>query len=90
MWRELLPLREKVLGGEHPDTLRTRNNLALAINAQGRSAEAETMWRELLPLREKVLGGEHPDTLTTRNNLASAINAQGRAAEAHQTRNSVW
>jgi hypothetical protein len=25
---ELLPLRERVLGPEHPDTLATRNNLA--------------------------------------------------------------
>ena len=53
MWRELLPLREKVLGREHPDTLTTRNNLAGAIHAQGRSAEAEAMLRELLPLQKR-------------------------------------
>jgi hypothetical protein len=75
-------LAHRNLGREHPDTLTMRNNLAGAIHAQGRSAEAEEMWRELLPLREKILGREHPDTLTTRNNLAVAIRAQGRPAEA--------
>jgi tetratricopeptide (TPR) repeat protein len=82
MFRELLPLHEKALGGEHPDTLATRNNLARAINAQGRSAEAEAMYRELLPLLEKVLGGAHHNTLRARGNLAWTINAQGRSAEA--------
>jgi hypothetical protein len=76
-------LAHRNLGPEHPETLTARSNLAWAIAAQGRAAEAEAMWRELLPLREKVLGPEHPETLTTRSNLASTIAAQGRAAEAH-------
>ena len=86
MWRELLPVQEKVLGPEHPDTLRTRADLGWAIGAQGRCAEAEAMLRELLPVQEKVLGGKHPDTLRTRGNLAGAMNEQSRAAERTQNR----
>jgi hypothetical protein len=51
-----------MLGPEHPDTLMTRNNLAIALNEQGKYAEAETQDRELIKLYEKVLGPEHPDT----------------------------
>ena len=32
--------RERVLGADHPDTLRTRNNLATAYRDAGRAAEA--------------------------------------------------
>ncbi len=72
----------RFLGPEHPDTLRSSNNLASAIDAQGRHAEAEALHRETLASSERVLGPEHPDTLRSSNNLASAIRAQGRHAEA--------
>ncbi len=75
-------LSHRNLGREHPETLKTRNDLALAINAQGRPDEAEAILREVLALQEKVLDREHPDTQRRRNNLAVAINAQGRPAEA--------
>jgi Tetratricopeptide repeat len=64
--------RERVLGGEHPDTLTSRNNLAYAYASAGRLAEAIALLERTLTDRERVLGGEHPDTLTTRNNLAYA------------------
>ena len=34
---------ERVLGADHPDTLATRNNLALAYQVAGRTAEAITL-----------------------------------------------
>ena len=66
-----MPLRERVLGPEHPDTLTTRNNLAAWRGEAGDAAGAVAAFAELLPLRERVLGPEHPDTLATRHNLAS-------------------
>ena len=75
-------LAHRNLGRKHPGTLATRHNLAAAIDAQGRSAEAEAMYREVLPLQEKVLGREHPGTLATRHDLAGALEAQGRSADA--------
>ncbi len=45
IYREVLALREKVLGPEHPDTLSTRHNLAGALIDQGRPAEAETSYK---------------------------------------------
>jgi tetratricopeptide (TPR) repeat protein len=78
----LLADRERVLGRDHPDTLRTRNNLADAYMAAGRTAEAVALYEQNLTDRERVLGRDHPDTLRTLNNLAGAYLAAGRTAEA--------
>jgi hypothetical protein len=59
-----------------------KNNLAIALQSQGRYGEAETLYRETLAVRQRVLGSEHPDTLGTVNNLANALWAQGKYGEA--------
>ena len=59
----LLADRERMLGADHPDTLQTRNNLANAYQAAGRTAEAITLHEQTLADRERVLGADHPDTL---------------------------
>jgi tetratricopeptide (TPR) repeat protein len=73
---------ERVLGPDHPDTLRSRNHLALAYQEAGRAAEAIPLHERTLADQERVLGPDHPDILNSRNNLANAYRAAGRAAEA--------
>jgi tetratricopeptide (TPR) repeat protein len=80
--RQVNPLREKVLGPEHPDTLTSMSNLAVVLERQGKYEEAESMSRQTLAQREKVLGPEHPDTLTSMGNLAVALWRQGKYEEA--------
>jgi tetratricopeptide (TPR) repeat protein len=87
--RDVVSVREQVIGPEHPDTLTSRNNLANALDAQGKYAEAEAEHRAVLKLREKVLGPEHPDTLRSRSNLANALYAQGKYAEAEAEHRAV-
>ena len=41
--QETLKIREQVLGPEHPSTLTSRNNLALAYGAVGRYEEADEL-----------------------------------------------
>ncbi|KAF2201833.1 kinesin light chain [Delitschia confertaspora ATCC 74209] len=82
MHREMLALREKVSGKEHPFTLTTMNNLAHILNDQGKYAEAEKVHREMLALIEKMLGKEHLFTLTTMNNLADTLGGRRKYAEA--------
>ena len=65
-----LPIRERVLGPEHPSTLTARHNLAYWTGEAGDAAGARDQYAALLPIRERVLGPEHPSTLTTRHNLA--------------------
>ena len=82
--RQALQLMEKVLGKEHPDTLRSMNNLALILNNQGKYEEAEQIHQQALQFRERVLGKEHPNTLTSMNNLANVLRSQGKYKEAEQ------
>ncbi|RJP18113.1 MAG: TIR domain-containing protein [Candidatus Omnitrophota bacterium] len=82
LYRRALAIREKVLGGEHPDTATSLNNLAGLYNSQGRYEEAEPLCRRALAIREKVLGGEHPDTAISLNNLAGLYDSQGKYEEA--------
>ncbi|KZZ95532.1 Tetratricopeptide-like helical [Moelleriella libera RCEF 2490] len=80
--RQAFSLREKVLGPEHPSTMTSMNNLAVALYWQGKYTEAELMHRQKLALTEKVLGPEHRDTLTSISNLASVLDSQGKYEEA--------
>ena len=73
---------ERVLGADHPDTLRSRNNLALAHRAAGQLNEAIPIHEETLTALTRILGPNHPDTLISRNNLADAYRAAGRVNEA--------
>ena len=72
----------RVLGPNHPHTLSSRNNLAIAYSVAGRTAEAITIHEAMLKLEETKLGPDHPDTLAGRNNLALAYLAAGRTADA--------
>ena len=72
---------ERILGPDHPETLLSRNNLAIAYQGAGRVDEAITLYEQTLAARERVLGPDHPDTLATHNNLASAYRAVGRTGE---------
>jgi tetratricopeptide (TPR) repeat protein len=72
----------RMLGPDHPDTLASWNNLAIACQEVGRTAEAIRLHERALAGRVRVLGPEHPDTLASRNNLAIACQRVGRTAEA--------
>jgi hypothetical protein len=50
----LLADYERVLGTDHPDTLTTRNNLALAYREAGRTAEAIALHEQTLADRERA------------------------------------
>ena len=82
LYEQNLAAQERELGADHPDTLATRHNLALAYQATGRTAEAITLYEQNLAAQERELGADHPDTLATRHNLALAYQATGRTAEA--------
>ena len=62
---------ERVRGADHPDTLRWRNNLAMAYRAAGRTAEAIPLLERTLADCERVLGADHPDTNAAREDLAA-------------------
>jgi hypothetical protein len=72
----------ELLGADHPDTLRTRRNRALAMRDQGNVAEAIPELRAVIDLQERTLGPGHDETAQTRRNLAElmgGISADGLA-----------
>lgn len=73
---------ERVLGLEHPDTLRCIASLGLDLQGQGKYKDAEAMLRQALESFEKVLGFEDLDTLSAVNNLGVVLERQGRHTEA--------
>ena len=77
-------LQKEVLGPKHPDTLASRDSLAMTYSQQGRSSEAEQLQVQVLALRKEVLGPKHPNTLTSMNNLAMTYSQQGRSSEVEQ------
>jgi eukaryotic-like serine/threonine-protein kinase len=77
-------IQRRMLGPEHPDTVKSTQNLASVLYEEGRFAEAEKLDRETLNIRRRVLGPEHQDTLKSMNNLAVVLWAEGRFAEAEK------
>ena len=77
----MLVSRERVLGAEHPDTLKSRNNLAETLRAQRKNAEAEEVHRAALGIMERVLGAEHPNVFTSCANLALCLEDQKKLPE---------
>jgi hypothetical protein len=81
---QVMDMRKKLLGAEHPDTITSMANLASTYQNQGRWNEAEQLEIQVMDMRKKLLGAEHPDTLTSMANLASTYQKQGRWNEAEQ------
>ncbi|EXM14285.1 hypothetical protein FOTG_17308 [Fusarium oxysporum f. sp. vasinfectum 25433] len=68
--QQIMELRRKLLGDEHPDTLTSMNGLSDILST--------------LELRKKVLGDEHPDTLTSMNGLSDTLVCLGKFQEAEE------
>jgi eukaryotic-like serine/threonine-protein kinase len=75
-------LHKQVQGLDHPDTLRSMDNLAHIYQDAGRVAEALDLLGETLKRRRIKLGPDHPETITSKNNLAVVYQGAGRMTDA--------
>ncbi len=71
--KAILAQRVQTLGDTHPETLISRNNLALAYQSAGDLERAAPLFAATLAQQVQVLGDNHPETLTTRHNLALTL-----------------
>ncbi|MEV4020479.1 tetratricopeptide repeat protein [Nonomuraea angiospora] len=62
---------ERVLGGDHPNTLASHNNLAYAYQAAGDLGRAIPLHEATLADCERVLGADHPLTEVVRDNQSA-------------------
>ena len=72
-----LKARERALGVEHVDTLKSVNNLASLYEGVGEYEHARLLYERAREARERVLSSEHPDTLASINNLAFVYERTG-------------
>eukprot|EP00435_Cladocopium_sp_Y103_P033589 s553_g8.t1 len=68
----------------HPSTLTLLSRLAVMLQEQGKSAEAEFLQRQALRGREKVLGPSHPETLVSSSHLGYLCCLRGNLSEAEK------
>ena len=76
------PTGERLLGPDHPSSLRSSNYLASAYREAGRLAEAIPLYERTLAGWRQLLGPDHARTLRSSSYLASAYCEAGRLAEA--------
>jgi serine/threonine protein kinase/tetratricopeptide (TPR) repeat protein len=82
LFTKALATRKAHLGADHPLTLASMHNQALAFDSAGRPAEAIALLERVRDTRTKTLGGEHPDALNAQNDLALMYLRAGRRDEA--------
>jgi Tfp pilus assembly protein PilF len=80
--RQTLSTYERLQGPDHPETLRSMNNLALILQEKGEFMESEKYFRQALEGYERVLKRSHPETVRGINNLGGLLLAKGAFAEA--------
>jgi eukaryotic-like serine/threonine-protein kinase len=73
---------EVSLGPDHPDTLMSINNLALAYHRDGQFAKALPLYQESLAKTKAKFGPDHARTLNGMNNLAGVYESAGHLAKA--------
>jgi tetratricopeptide (TPR) repeat protein len=69
-------------GADHPDTLRTRHNMAFSLYSQNRYVEALSMFEPLLKKQTCILPLDHHDTLKTTVGAANVLTHLKRYDEA--------
>jgi tetratricopeptide (TPR) repeat protein len=73
-------VRQAQLGPAHPDTLKSKQVLALVYEGLGRLPEAFALHQQILENRTALLGPNHTDTLVCMHNLAIAYRKAGQWA----------
>ncbi len=86
--RDAVNVHEKILGAEHPQTLRAR--LGYLDNELGRHhLDIETQTVQVIASMRRLLGPAHHDTLVAMNLLGRLYLAQGRTDDALKTFQSI-
>ncbi|WP_336112441.1 tetratricopeptide repeat protein [Streptomyces sp. PTD9-10] len=88
-WQGMTADSERLLGGNHPDNLAARSNLAFAHWQAGRTGEAIAIEERVLADIEQLLGSDDPATLKARSNLAVSYHEAGRGGEAIELQEQV-
>jgi tetratricopeptide (TPR) repeat protein len=89
LFRSAIEIDKADLGDEHPDTLRSMDNLASTLAEQGEGSLARALQEYVLEVQRRELGEDHPETLRLMNNLALTLADQGDHAGARALQEQV-
>ncbi|MYS74073.1 tetratricopeptide repeat protein, partial [Streptomyces sp. SID5926] len=81
---DTLTRRRRTLGDDHPDTLHSAQNVAIALYNLRQFAAAAQLFEDVRNRRRRTLGDNHPDTVDATRDLANALTALGRPFEAQR------
>ena len=81
---KVLHTRKRILGIEHPDTIKAMANLAVTYQYLAKYIEAEKLETQVLDARNRIFGVEHPDTIKAMANLAATYHYLAKYAEAEK------
>jgi hypothetical protein len=70
------------LGVDHPSTLGSATNLAIALRALGQHEQARDLDQDTLERSRRTFGVDHPDTLSSANGLANDLQDLGQHEQA--------
>ena len=91
--KELLGIRIKVLGKNHPKIASSYNNIGNVYYHKGDYDRALEYYKKALKIREKVLGKDNPDTASSYNNIGNVYSYKGdndRALEYYKKPLEIW
>ena len=71
--KDTLDRYRRILGNDHPHTLRTASNLANDLSELGEAQAAIVLYEDVLARRQQLLGNDHPGTRRAANNLINAL-----------------
>ncbi|CAB9506175.1 Tetratricopeptide repeat protein [Seminavis robusta] len=80
-FRELLELKESLVGAEHVDTAQLHDNLGRILHAKGDHDAALAEYQLALKIREMCLRSSHPSILQNRKRISSVLNSKQAVAD---------
>jgi tetratricopeptide (TPR) repeat protein len=84
LFEQVLEARLRILGPDHPDTLKVMSSLGTVLKDLGELEEARQLLEQTVETKRRVLGPDHPHTLGSMWNLALVLIKQ-RDLEAART-----
>jgi tetratricopeptide (TPR) repeat protein len=84
LYRRQFEVLTRLLGEEHPDTLKALLDLGDTVGALGQFLEAQVLHERVVERARRVFGAEHPNTLTALDHLAATLDAQGQFEKARE------
>mmetsp|Transcript_64364 Transcript_64364/g.112309 ORF Transcript_64364/g.112309 Transcript_64364/m.112309 type:complete len:493 (-) Transcript_64364:105-1583(-) len=89
MMKQIWDRRHRILGVDHPDTIKSFLSYASTLGDLGHQDEAEPLKRQAFELSNLVLGPGHPQTLLALSSYADTLSQLGREADAEPLKKRV-